>query len=272
MFRHHRRPELTRTPLGIILIAATAMMCGCQSSTTYNKRGVQQFQQGDYQSALDTFQNALAKNPNDADANYNLAATLHDWGRRGRDTNLLDQSESLYHRCLDLNGNHVECYRALAVLLVDTDRRDSAFTLLERWAQRSPSMAAPLVELARLNEEFGKDDSARQLLAQALDTDSSSSRAWAALGRLRENEGRYAQALTDYQHAYNLNRSNPGIPQQIASLQQRLARAPQSGTVGRLAQLGSPTSSTTGLSSGVAGSSTASGQRVTRSSSNWIAR
>lgn len=272
MFRH-RRLERTSTPLGIIFIAAAVTMCGCQSSTTYNQRGVRQFQQGDYQSALDTFQNALSNNPNDPDAYYNLAATLHDWGRRGRDTNLMDQAESLYHRCLDLNGNHVECYRALAVLLVDTDRRDSAFTLLERWAQRSPSMAAPLVELARLNEEFGKDDSARQLLAQALDSDSSDSRAWAALGRLRENEGRYAQALTDYQHAYNLNRSNPGIPNQIASLQQRLARAPQTGTAGRLARLGSPTNPAAGLSrSGVSGGSNSDRQRVTRSSSNWIAR
>lgn len=270
MFRD-RRLEPTRTPLGIAIIVASVMMCGCQSSTAYNKRGVRQFQQGDYQSALDTFQNALSTNPNDPDAYYNLAATLHDWGRRGRDTNLLDQAESLYHRCLDLNGNHVECYRALAVLLVDTDRRDSAFTLVERWAQRSPNLAAPLVELARLNEEFGKEDSARQLLAQALDTDSSDSRAWAALGRLRENEGRYAQALTDYQHAYNLNRANPAIPQQIAALQQRLARTPQSATAGRLARLGSPTSSTAGSSSsGVTGSS--AGDRVTRSSSNWIAR
>lgn len=219
------------------------VFCGCQTSATYNSQGVRQFQQGDYQSALNTFQNAITANPNDADAYYNLAATLHDWGFRGSDTNMLDQAESLYHRCLDLNGNHVECYRALAVLLVDTDRRDSAFTLLERWAQRNPASSAPMVELARLNEEYGREDAARQYLAQALDIDSTNSRAWAAMGRLREREGRLAQALTDYRHAYNLNRAHPGVSQRIAALQQRMAQAPSIN--GPTARLGSATSTLT---------------------------
>ena len=239
-----------RSHFRLIVFLAIGMFCGCQTSTTYNGRGVRQFQQGDYQSALNTFQNAIAANPDDSDAYYNLAATLHDWGRRANDTNMLDQAESLYHRCLDLSGNHVDCYRALAVLLVDTDRRDNAFTLMERWAQRSPGRAEPLIELARLNEEYGKDDTARQYLAQALDVNSASSRAWAALGRLREREGRYAQALTNYQHAYNLNRYHPGVPQRIASLQQRVAQAPLRPATG-------PTSGGTGA-------------RMTRGSDSWV--
>lgn len=230
-------------PAFLLTVAMLTSLGGCQTAATYNSQGVRQFQQGDYQSALNTFQNAITANPNDADAYYNLAATLHDWGFRGSDVNMLDQAESLYHRCLDLNGNHVECYRALAVLLVDTDRRDSAFTLLERWAQRSPALSAPMVELARLNEEYGRDDAARQYLAQALDVDSTSSRAWAAMGRLREREGRLAQALTDYRHAYNLNRGHPGVPQRIAALQQRMAQAPSIN--GPTARLGSTQSTLT---------------------------
>lgn len=249
------------------------MLCGCQTSTTYNNRGVRQFQQGDYQSALDTFQNAIATNPNDADAYYNLARTLHDWGKRGSDVDMLDQAFSLYQGCLDRNDDHIECYRSLAVLFVDMDRRDQAFSLLELWAQRSPQQAAPLVELARLNEEFGEDDKAREYLAQALSIDSSSARAWAALGRLRENEGRYAQALTNYQHAYNLNRTNPALPQQIASLQQRLANANFSPQSGRLAQLGSPTSGTPSVGARSSAQGLAGDQeRVTRTSTDWIAR
>jgi tetratricopeptide (TPR) repeat protein len=155
-----------------------------------------------------------------------LGATLHDWGRRSQNQELLQQAEGLYHRCLDISPDHVDCHRALAVLLVDTNRRDSAFTLLERWAARNPQRADPRIELARLYEEFGDGVSARQYLTQALDVDSTSSRAWAALGRLRENEGRLAQALTDYQHALNLNRQQPGLSQRIAYLQQRVAQAP----------------------------------------------
>lgn len=203
------------------------LMSGCRSSL-YNADGVKQFQKGQYQQALNNFQQAVSANPNNADAYYNLAATLHDWGRRAKNDDLLEQSESLYHRCLDLSPNHVDCYRALSVLLVDSGRKDSAFTLLERWADRSPTLSEPQIELARLYEEFGDNDSARQYLTRALDVNSGNSRAWAALGRLREEEGRLAQALTNYQQAYNLNRYHPGIPQRIAALQQRMASRPTS--------------------------------------------
>ncbi len=261
------RYSTTGALISSLLFLAMTTSVGCQSSTSYNNRGVRQFQQGDYQSALNTFQNAIASNPNDSDAYYNLAATLHDWGRRGNDANMLDQAESLYHRCLDLQGNHVDCHRALAVLLVDTDRRESAFTLLERWAQRSPSLSAPLVELARLNEEYGRDDTARQYLAQALDIDATSARAWAAMGRLREREGRIAQALTDYQHAYNINRNHPGIPQRIASLQQRLAQARSNPT----ARLGSARSSLPPTYTATPDLPLNRSERVTQSS-DWVPR
>lgn len=232
------------------LLIPIALLCGCQSAASYNGRGVREFQRGDYQSALESFRNAVATNPNDADAYYNLAATLHDWGRRSNQDKMLEQSESLYHRCLDLDENHVDCHRALAVLLVDTRRKNSAFTLLEKWAQRSPELSAPRVELARLHEEFGDEGTALEYLAQALEVDSRNSRAWAAMGRLREREGRYAQALTDYQHAYNLNRYHPGVPQRIAALQNRLAQLPTRGISSRNADQ----------------------TRITRNSSTWVPR
>ena len=203
-----------------------SLACGCHmSATAHNVDGVRQYQLGQYQGAVEKFRRAISANPGNADAYYNMAATLHDWGRRGQSDDLLKQSEGFYHQCLDHNLDHVECYRALAVLLVDTGRRDSAFTLLERWAARSPHLSDPRIELARLYEELGDSNAARQYLTQALDVDSTSARAWAALGRLRENEGRLAQALTNYQHAYNLNRYQPGVARQITSLQQRVARA-----------------------------------------------
>ncbi len=195
------------------------------SATAHNVDGVRQFQQGQYQGALDKFQRAIAANPDNADAYYNMAATIHDWGRRNQNADLLRQAEGFYHQCLDISPDHVDCYRALAVLLVDSGKRDSAFTLLERWASRSPQLSDPRIELARLYEEFGDDDAARQYLTRALDVDSTSPRAWAALGQLREQEGRLAQALTNYQHAYNLNRYQPGVAQRIASLQYRVAQS-----------------------------------------------
>lgn len=118
-----------------------------------------------------------------------------------------------------------DCYRGLAALLVDTKRADSAFTLLQRWSDRSPQIANPRVELARLYEEFGDRESARRHLTDAIQIDQRHPRAWAALANLREQQGELAQALADYQQAYSLNGAPPELASRISHLQQRIATA-----------------------------------------------
>jgi tetratricopeptide (TPR) repeat protein len=193
------------------------------SANGNNVAGVQNYQLGRFHEAIQSFQQALLDDPNNADAYYNLAATYYELGKRNSDRALLSQSEGLYHQCLDLDPNHTECYRGLASLLVDTKRPDSAFTLLKRWAMQSPRMADSRIELARLYEEFGDRDSAVRYLSEALNVDATSARAWTALGRLREEQGQLAQALSNYQQAYTLNQFQPGVANRIAALQRRVA-------------------------------------------------
>jgi tetratricopeptide (TPR) repeat protein len=197
---------------------------GCHATgSTQNINGVKYFQQNQPQAAMYQFQQALAANPNNPDAYYNLAACYHYLGKQTGDTATLNQAENLYHQCLDLSPDHVAGHRALAVLLVDTNRTQSAFTLLQRWAARSPQMADPRLELARLHEEFGERDSARQYLTEAVTIDPANSRAWVAMASLREADGEYATALANYQRAYYLNNQQPGVAERIASLNQRMA-------------------------------------------------
>ena len=135
---------------------------------------------------------------------------------------MLQESEALYNRCLDLDPNHIACHRALAVLLVDTNRPQNAFLLLERWSNRNPQLADAKIELARLSEEFGEKDRAKQYLTEAIDVNPNNARAWSALARLREQDGELAQALNNYQQAYFLNNYQPGVAQRIASVQQQI--------------------------------------------------
>jgi tetratricopeptide (TPR) repeat protein len=210
---------------------------GCSMSARgRNIDGARQFQTGRYNEAIQSFQRALVSNPNDANAYYNLASTYHVIGKQKGDVNLMRQAEGLYHQCLDLAPDHTECHRGLAAMLVDTNRPESAFTLMKRWAERSPQLASPRIELARLYEEFGDKDSAVRQLTDALHVEANNTRAWAALGRLREGQGQLAQALTNYQQAYNLNSFQPGVAQRIASLQQSLSVAPN-GQVGQPTRL-----------------------------------
>ena len=226
--------------LGLVLLSLTQSGCSL-SARGRNIDGARDFQMGRYNEAIQDFQRALVSNPNDSNAYYNLASTYHVIGKQNTDTNLMRQAEGLYHQCLDLSPNHAECHRGLAALLVDTNRPESAFTLMKRWAERSPQLANPHIELARLYEEFGDKDSAVRQLTDALHVEANNTRAWAALGRIRESQGQLAQALTNYQQAYNLNRFQPGVAQRIASLQQSVGTTPNAGQSTRLVTTPQPT-------------------------------
>jgi tetratricopeptide (TPR) repeat protein len=213
----------------VFLLTAISQI-GCSLSPSgRNVDGVRNFQSGQYQRAIQQFQTALASDPNNANAYYNLGATYYALGKQQGNMHMMQQAEGLYHQCLDLAPNHTDCYRGLASLLVDTNRPDSAFTLLKRWGNRSQNLAAPRVELARLYEEFGDRENAVRHLTDALHLDSNSTRAWTALGRLREQQGQLAQALANYQQAYNLNQYQPGLAQRMASLQQGLSTGQRTG-------------------------------------------
>jgi tetratricopeptide (TPR) repeat protein len=188
-----------------------------------NMQGVRMYQHGQYEAAMQRFQKAVANDPSNADAYYNMAATVHRMGMARNDSNLLGQAETLYNQCLDADENHTDCYRGLAVLLAETGRSDRAFNLLKNWAIRNPNTADARIELARLYEEYGDREAAKVHLTEALHIDQYNARAWNALGRLREQSGDYMQALADYQRSFSLNRFQPEVAERIAALNRTVA-------------------------------------------------
>jgi tetratricopeptide (TPR) repeat protein len=245
---------------GILGVALLLPAAGCgTASNGQNLAGVRLHQTGQHQAALQRFQQAITADPVNPDSYYNMGATLHEMamqrhnvaiqlqgqaqqrqreGRQseadaylaeadtaGRDADkYYEQAETLYNQCLDHDASHLDCHRALAVLLVETNRSDRAFTLLKRWAEKAPTSVEPRIELARLYEEFGEFDTAKRYLEESVQMDVQNSRAWAALARLREQSGNYQQALADYQRAYSIDNLQPGVANKIASLQQQLNR------------------------------------------------
>jgi tetratricopeptide (TPR) repeat protein len=211
--------KLAITPL-LLLLALVALAPGCSQVTAqaFNSEGVRLYQGGNYQQAAEKFQNAIASDPKSATNYYNLAASLHKSGKLANRPDDLVQAERLYNQCLDYDPNHAEAYRGLAVLLVDTNRQDAAYRLLEGWAARSPQLADPRIELARLLEESNNTEQATARLAEALSIDPQNSRALTALGRLREMSGDRAQALANYQRSLAINRYQPEVSARVASL------------------------------------------------------
>lgn len=204
----------------LTIFAATALASiGCRMvADGQNLEGVRLEQQGQHHAALQQFQQAITSNPTNADGYYNMAATYHRIGIQTKDQKQLDQAETLYNQCLDLNEDHVDCRRGLAVLLTETNRSDRAFNLMKNWANSKPQLADARIELARLYEEAGDYETAKLHLNKAILLDQHNSRAWAALGNIREQLGDTQQALANYQRSYNLNSFQPGVAHRIASL------------------------------------------------------
>ena len=196
-------------------------MPGCSSFAArgMNAEGVRLFQRAQYQPAIQQFQQAIYSDPTNADGYYNIAAVYHQQGKLEKRKADLDQAENLYNQCLDRDPEHKDCYRGLAVLLVEEGRNAEAFRLMQGWCDRQPTSAEARIELARLHEEFGDQRSAMQHLSEALTLDSNNARALAAVGKLREQMGDQVQAMANYQRSLFINRFQPEVAARLTALQ-----------------------------------------------------
>lgn len=226
-----RQMPINQCLRGLALLACILPVAGgCRwSSMGQNTLGVRLYDQGRYPEALQQFQTAQRTDPSNPDAYYNLAATYHKMGIPQKDAQLIEQAESLYNQCLDLQPNHVDCHRGLAVLLAESNRPDSAMKLLKNWAAANPQIADPRIELARLHQEFGETKVAEQYLDEALALNPSDHRAWTARGQMREASGDLNQALQNYQQSLAINSLQPDVYQRVASLNVRIAQNTMSG-------------------------------------------
>ena len=219
----HRACEPTSAVAGrarIVVVGVFVAACsGCGGlSRNDNAAGVQLYQQGNYLGAVNHFQQALAKQPGNADCFYNLGATYHQQAKLfGRPADL-QTAEQYYHLCLARNPNHEACQRGLAVLLVEENRRDEALAQLQQWGARQPGNPNPQIEIARLCEEHGDLREAENHLVDALAIDPHNPRALVALGQLREASGRSSQALANYNRALAVDPGQPVVAARAATL------------------------------------------------------
>ena len=210
--------------LAVVLLATACAGCGGMAKTD-NAEGVKLYQQGNYLGAVNSFQQALAKQPGNPDTFYNLGATYHQQAKLfGREADQ-QTAEQYYHLCLARNPSHEACQRALAVLLVEEKRNDEAIAQLNAWARSQPTNPAPHIELARLAEEHGNVQEAENQLVDALAIDPNNPRALVALGSLRESSGDQAQALANYSRALAADPQQPTVAAKMASLQASQAAA-----------------------------------------------
>ena len=208
-----------RPALFILSVLSIAAALGCKPmGGQESAQGVQLYQQGNYLGAVNSFQEALARQPGNPDCFYNLGATYHQQAKVFGSAADRQVAEQYYHLCLARNPDHVACQRALAVLLVEEGRGPEAVSNLQAWAVARPANPQPHIELARLAEEHGDLREAENQLVDALGIDPNNPRALVALGQLRESAGDSSQAVANYTRALAIDPQQPVVAARVASL------------------------------------------------------
>ena len=111
-------------------------------------------------------------------------------------------------------------------MLIETNREKYAFDLINQWKSRYPASTEPVIELARLYQEYGDNRRATDLLADALKLNSNDVRALKAMGHVRELQGQTHLALDNYLRVLQLDQQQNAVAQRVASLQSQLAQLP----------------------------------------------
>lgn len=210
-----------------IVSVMLGLVAGCNlAAQRQNRIGRQSFETGQVAQAINRFQRALNLNPNNSDAYYNLGSTYYQLGKQSQNQQWVTQAEQLYRQSIALNDQHVDAHRSLAALLVETNREQFAFDLVDDWRKRYPQSAEPLIEIARLYQEYGDNRRATDFLSDAVRLESQNVRALAALGHVREAQGQLNLALENYNRALQVDRTQVEVAQRAQQIATRLAQQP----------------------------------------------
>ncbi len=213
-----RRQMLAIVLIGLVLTTGCSMF-----ARRHNVLGTELFLSGQTSRAINEFQTALSRDQQNPDAWYNLGATYYALGKQSSHRPWIDQAETLFRQAISLDERHVAAHRSLAALLVETGRERFAFDLLNTWARRQPQLSEPLVELARLHQEYGDVARSADYLADALRIDTNNPVILKAMGHVRERQGQLALALENYSRSYQLDSRQMDVAQSINQIQARLA-------------------------------------------------
>jgi Tfp pilus assembly protein PilF len=213
------------------LLPALIFLSGCNlAANRQNAIGRRAYESGQIAQAITNFRRALTLDPQSSDAYYNLASSYYQLGKQSQNQQWITQAEQLFRQSIALNDQHIDAHRALAALLVETNRERYAFDLVNDWRQRYPQSAEPLIEIARLYQEYGDNRRATDFLSDAVRVDSRNVRALKALGHVREVQGQLNLALENYNRALSLDNRQADVAQRVQQISARLAQQPQNTT------------------------------------------
>lgn len=175
---------------------------------------------GDKEGAVSAFRAAVARSPNDSNANYNLANALISIGQ-------LDEAIEALHRSLVLRPTYPSSLALLGHIEIDSGRLESALQYLQPAFESHPELAQVREAMAYWHLEAGVRAEEKKDLAEAernyrqgVTLDPNDPELQSRLGLLCLRQNRFAEALAPLEAYYRLQ---PGDPQRCLYLGQTYA-------------------------------------------------
>src|SRR5262249_30898092 len=178
------------------------------------------FQRGDYANARESFQAALALQPEDPALLYNVGRC---YARQGDFT----KAERCYRACLERSPDHAECRHALSALLVRDGRGAEATRMVKAWLASSPKLAAAHAEDGWLWFQAGDLPRAQACLQEALEIDPHDHTARLELARVYEAMQRRDRAIVLYERLLDHDPHQPEVVRRLNQLRAQGAGRPR---------------------------------------------
>lgn len=240
------RPDAEPIPARCVLALLLAVGCTSQPGITpirtpFNK-GVYHHSRGDLDLAITEYRQALAEDPDDHRARFNLAAALDERGRQQlaagdveASARSLQAAEQQYRQVLARQPDELRANVNLAALEYERGDVGAAIARLERTIARQPDLALPRTALALRLLEHGDLPGAERQLTAALRSDPDDLGANLLHGDLLAQRGDVDGARLAYLRALRRAPDDPGTLVALGRLELRGGR--QAEALSRLEQV-----------------------------------
>jgi tetratricopeptide (TPR) repeat protein len=161
-------------------------------------RGLQALEAGNYAEAAEALEEAVARDPDNFAAHFNLAYARTMLGERNR-------AIAAYRKVLELKPGLYQAQLNLGILLLEAEQAAEALPLLKEAAAQQPNQFQPHYHLARALDALADDAGAEAHFRKAVTIDPKSAPARIGLGRALANQLKFDEALAAYREAAELD-------------------------------------------------------------------
>jgi tetratricopeptide (TPR) repeat protein len=164
----------------------------------FSAQGLKALEEGRWAEAAEALEKAVAAQPDDYSALFNLSFARAMLGKR-------QEAIAGYEKVLALKPGLYQAQLNLAILLLEAKEPAKALALLKAAFEQEPEKFQPNYYLAEALYALGDDAGAEQRYRKAAELDPKSAVAEIGLGRALANQGKFDEALEAYHRAGELD-------------------------------------------------------------------